>query len=316
MDVSKIEAKQMKIKYKPLKINALMDQLYLIFQSHPLYLQKNAHMVQGIELRCRKQEDIAILSDSDRLQQIFINLIGNSLKFTQNGYVEFGYEMKKKEILFYVKDSGIGIPKDKTDTIFDRFIQVDNTLSRKFSGSGLGLAISKGIVELLDGKIWCESVYGQGSSFFFTIPYLSTSFIEDVPDDGKTEQPEHNWEDDTILVVEDDMVNCKIVGAMLRPTNVKLVYVDTGQKAIDYVLGNHPVDLILMDVHLPEMNGLEASKFILKYKPNLRIIAQTANAMSDDKDKCIEAGCVDYISKPINMNDLILKISKYLQNKN
>ncbi|MDR1864568.1 MAG: response regulator [Bacteroidales bacterium] len=316
MDISKIEAGQMKIKYKPMKINVLMDQLYSVFLANPLYVQKKKSNGKGIRIVCKKQqEDITILSDSERLQQIFVNLIGNALKFTQKGYVEFGYELKRKEILFYVKDTGIGIPAEKTGKIFDRFTQVDNTLGRKFGGSGLGLAISKGLVDLLNGKIWCESALGKGATVFFTVPYHPTSLSEGFSVSWKADTPDYCWEKYTILVVEDDQINCKIIAAMLRPTKVQLQYADTGRKAIDYVCNNRKIDLVLMDVHLPEMNGLEASRIILEHRADLRIIAQTANAMSDDKEKCIEAGCVDYISKPINMNDLFYKIAKYLPKK-
>ncbi len=313
MDVSKIEAKQMKIKYKPFHLNALIDQLYSVFLAHPLYLQKNAGGQNNIELRFDKsEEDICLISDPDRLQQVFVNLIGNALKFTQHGFVQFGYKLRKQQILFYVKDTGIGIPKDKTEKIFERFTQVDNTLARKFGGSGLGLAISKGLINLLNGNIWCESDLGKGSTFYFTVPYHPTTMLanNDVPKVKST--VEYNWEDYTILIVEDDNINFKVIEAMLRNTKVKLIHADNGLKAIDKVRTNSEIDLVLMDVHLPELSGLEATKIIQGINPALPIIAQTANAMSDDKDKCIEAGCVDYISKPIDMSDLFTKISKYL----
>ena len=307
MDVSKIEARQMKVKYKPFILNELMDQLYSMFQANPLYIQKN------IELKYDKpNENIALMSDPDRLKQIFVNLIGNALKFTDKGLVQFGYKIEKKEILFYVKDSGIGIPKDKMEKIFERFTQVDNTLARKFSGSGLGLAISKGLTTLLNGKIWCESVYGKGSSFYFTIPYhpSSISLNPDVPQKRNT--IDYDWSKYTVLIVEDDTINFKVIEAMLRNTKINAIRADNGLKAIEQVQLNPQIDLVLMDVHLPEMSGLDATNRILGINSKLPIIAQTANAMSEDKDKCLDAGCVDYISKPIDMSDLFSKISKYL----
>ncbi len=313
MDVSKIEAKQMKIKYKPFHLNTLMDQLYSIFLAHPLFQQKNANDQQNLELRCIKpEENIFLISDPDRLQQIFVNLIGNALKFTQRGFVEFGYEVKKKQILFYVKDSGIGIPKDKTEKIFERFTQVDNTLARKFGGSGLGLAISKGLVNLLNGNIWCESNLGEGSSFYFNVPYHPTTLTSNSASPSKTGLTDHNWNDYTVLIVEDDKINFRVMEAMLRNTKINIIHADNGRKAIDCIRANPQIDLVLMDVHLPELSGLEATRIILNINPHIPIIAQTANAMSDDKDKCIEAGCVDYISKPIDMGTLFSKISKYL----
>ena len=315
MDVSKIEAGQMKIKYKPFLLNSLMDQLYSIFLAHPLFLQKKSGN-EKIELKYDKPGgNISIMSDPDRLQQIFVNLIGNALKFTQKGFVQFGYSIKKQEITFYVKDSGIGIPKDKIDKIFERFTQVDNTLSRKFSGSGLGLAISKGLTTLLDGKIWCESELGKGSNFYFTIPYHPTTML--VPDDTpqKKNTKDYEWSNRTILIVEDDLINYKVIEAMLRNTKVNIIHTDSGLKSLEHVKLNPQIDLILMDVHLPEMSGLEATSKIKEMNKTIPIIAQTANAMSEDKEKCLEAGCVDYISKPIDMGELYVKISKYLPEK-
>ena len=315
MDVSKIEAGQMKIKYKPFHLNTLMDQLYSLFLAHPLYLQKNA-IQQNIVLQYHKSsENITMISDPDRLQQIFVNLIGNALKFTQQGFVQYGYFIKKRDITFFVKDSGIGIPNDKTEKIFERFTQVDNTLARKFSGSGLGLAISKGLINLLKGKIWCESDLGKGSNFYFTIPYHPTSMLDDMNTPQKINANDYDWSNHIILIVEDDVINYKVIEAMLRNTKVKTIHADTGLKAIEQLRLNPQIDVVLMDVHLPEMSGLEATKCILEINPKLPIIAQTANAMSDDKDKCLEAGCADYISKPIDMSNLFAKISQFFPDK-
>ena len=312
LDVSKIEAGQMKIKYKPFHLNSLMDQLYSMFLTHPFYVQKNANQ-QNIILKYDKPyENITIMSDPDRLQQIFVNLIGNALKFTLKGYIHFGYTVEKQEITFFVKDSGIGIPKDKTEKVFERFTQVDSTLARKFSGSGLGLAISKGLTVLLEGRIWCESIFGLGSSFFFTIPYHPTTMLEDSNKPQKKNSIEYDWSNFTVLIVEDDTINFKVIEAMLRNTKINIIHVDNGMKAIEQARDNPLIDLVLMDVHLPEMSGLEATIKIKEVNKTLPIIAQTANAMSDDKDRCIDAGCSDYISKPIDMNNLFVKISKYL----
>ena len=314
MDVSKIEAGQLKIKYKPFLLNELMDQLYSIFLAHPVYLHRNVGQ-KSIELKCDKpNENITIISDPTRLQQIFVNLIGNALKFTQKGFVHYGYKIKNDEITFFVIDSGIGIPEDKTEQVFERFIQVDNTLTRKFSGSGLGLAISKGLINLLNGKIWCESSLGKGSCFYFTIPYHPTTMLDSDNLPQKKISEEYDWSEHTALIVEDDIVNYKVIMAMLRNTKINVIHADNGLKAIEYVHLYPQIDIILMDIHLPEMSGLDATAKIKEINCKLPVIAQTANAMSDDKDKCIEAGCVDYISKPIDMNELFEKISKYLTN--
>jgi len=287
-----------------------MDQLYSIFSVNPIYLQKN------VELKYDKPfENITINSDPDRLKQIFVNLIANALKFTQKGFIHFGYSIKNNEIIFYVKDSGIGIPKDKTERIFDRFTQVDSTLSRKFSGSGLGLAISKGLLTLLNGKIWCISDLGKGSIFYFTIPFCPTTTQTVTEKKIENSSMKHDWSDYTVLIVEDDFINFKVIEKMLSNSRLNIIHADTGMKAIEFVRNSQHIDLVLMDVHLPEMNGLEATHRILAINSALPIIAQTANAMSDDKDRCLEAGCVDYISKPIDMTELYTKMSRFLPDK-
>ena len=314
MDVSKIEAGQLKVKHKPFLLNGLIDHLYSMFLVHPHYLQKNVRQ-KNIELEYNiPNENVTIISDPVRLQQVFVNLIGNALKFTKKGLVHYGYTIKNQEIIFFVKDSGIGIPKDKTDQIFERFTQVDNTLARKFSGSGLGLAISKGLINLLGGKIWCESYLGKGSVFYFTIPYQPATMLDNEVTLQKKISEIYDWSMYTALIVEDDAVNFKVIKAMLHKTNINVIHATNGLKAIEYVYSYPEIDIVLMDVHLPEMSGLEATGKIKKINRKLPIIAQTANAMLEDKDKCIEAGCVDYISKPIDMNELLEKISKYLTN--
>jgi signal transduction histidine kinase/CheY-like chemotaxis protein len=315
MDVSKIEAGQMKVKYKPFLLNNLMDQLYSMFLANPLYLHKNAEQKNLELIYVKSDNNITIMSDPDRLQQIFVNLIGNALKFTQKGFVNFGYTIKKQEIIFHVKDTGIGIPKEKTEQVFERFTQVDNTLARKFSGSGLGLAISKGLTALLDGRIWCESNLGKGSNFYFTIPYHPTTMLAGGATPQKKSPTDYDWSKYTVLIVEDDIINFKVIEAMLRNTKINIIHADNGVMAIDYVRLFPHIDIVLMDVHLPELSGLEATGRIKKINKTLPVIAQTANAMSEDKEKCLEAGCVDYISKPIDMDELITKISKYLSEK-
>ena len=312
MDVSKIEAEQLKIKNTPFSLNSLIDQLYAILSVHPTFLQKNSGKINIELLYDKPSENISIISDPDRLKQIFINLIGNALKFTQKGFILFGYKIENNEIVFYVKDTGIGIPADRTKEIFNRFSQVDNTLARKFGGSGLGLAISKGLLSLMNGVIWCESELGKGSSFYFTIPYLPAEVSTKIAQMQTTGEVDYQWSDHTVLIVEDDLINYKVIEAMLRRTNINIIHSDNGLSAIKNVYSNSNIDIVLMDIHLPEMNGLEATAKLLAINPTLPIIAQTANAMADDRDICIEAGCIDYISKPIDMNELFMKMAKYI----
>jgi len=183
VDMMKIEERKIQIATKPLFLNALMDEIFSMFLNHPIYKQKNAKQKNIILKYDRANKNIAIVADPVRLKQILVNLIENALKFTEKGYIYYGYSIRNGELVFYVMDSGIGIPMDKKDQIFDWFVQDDNVSVRKYGGMGLGLPISNGLARLMNGKIWCVSDVKKGSSFYFTIPYRPASMmaIVDAP---------------------------------------------------------------------------------------------------------------------------------------
>jgi CheY-like chemotaxis protein len=260
-------------------------------------------------------DNMSIVSDPDRLRQVLINLVGNAIKFTEKGLVEFGYYCKGNELEFYVRDTGIGISPEKQKVIFDRFTQADDSLTRKFGGSGLGLAISRGLIELLGGRLWASSILGEGSTFYFAIPYLQATEDESQENAPQSQKSEYNWKGRTFLIVEDDKVSYKFLEGVFRRTGVKILHADNGLKAIDFCKAHPELDIVLMDIQLPEMSGLDATRIITTFRENLPIIAQTANAMSEDKEKCLEVGCVDYVTKPINIHVLFNKIDKYLSDK-
>ena len=218
IDVSKIEAGQMKIIRKSFRLNALLDQIFALFKSSPVYKNKT-----NLELIVIKSlpDNLSIYTDPDRLRQIFINLIGNSLKFTDCGYVRFGYNLKGKVLEFYVKDSGIGISAEKQKVIFDRFTQADDSLTRKFGGSGLGLAISKGLIDLLGGNIGVTSELHAGSEFFFTLPYIPTFDDEETYRQSEVIPKDYDWAEKVFLIVEDDKVSYKFLEGVFRKTKAK-----------------------------------------------------------------------------------------------
>jgi signal transduction histidine kinase len=309
IDISKIEAGQMKIIHKSFRLNTLLDQIIVLFTSSPIY--KSKHELELI-IKKNAPDNLCIYSDPDRLRQIFINLIGNALKFTNCGYVEFGYNVKGKMIEFYIKDTGIGISNEKQKIIFDRFIQADNSLTRKFGGSGLGLTISKGLIELLGGQILVSSELHSGSTFYFTVPYIPTFDEDNSYRKGEPEPSDYKWNDRTFLIVEDDKVSFKFLENIFRKTGAKIVHADNGLKAVELIKQSPEIDMVLMDIQLPEMNGLDATRMIKQLRKELPVIAQTANVLEEDREKCLEAGCVDYISKPINIKLLYSKIHQYL----
>src|SRR3989339_71460 len=305
IDISKLEAGKIAVYERECSLSALFFELFFFFQSENVRNDKSK-----IELVLQKEiEDDKgrILTDITRLRQILTNLIGNAIKFTRQGQVAFGYTFKDKQnVLFFVKDTGIGIPKEKLSIIFDRFRQVDSSTTRKFGGTGLGLAISKGLVELLGGTIWVESEEHEGSVFYFTIPNKIHNAKTEIKEESG-ESNVYNWSDKLILIVEDEYTNYEYILGILEDTFVKILYAPTATKAIELAEQNKNIHLILMDIKLPDMSGLEATKIIHKFNPGIPVVAQTAYAMTEDKSKALNAGCVAYLSKPYDV-DIFLRV--------
>lgn len=306
IDFSKIESNQIEVSIKPININELIKGLETLFKQE---LIKKGNTLIQIKNSCKlSDEESIIFTDEIRLKQILNNLIENAIKFTTDGSITIGYSVKEQKIEFFVEDTGIGIPKEKQEVIFDQFRQVDEGHTRQYGGTGLGLAISKGLLNLLNGSMWFESEHGSGSTFYFSIPY-------DIPDKTNTENTEpithtYNWTNRIILIAEDDKMNMEVFHAMLEPTGAKLINAKTGAQAIK-MCDNLSFDLILMDIRLPVINGLEATKRIKEKNSRIPIIAQTAYAYSDDKVKCLNAGCDGFITKLVRKERLLKMIDKY-----
>ncbi|MBN1415078.1 MAG: PAS domain S-box protein [Bacteroidales bacterium] len=314
IDFAKIEAGQLSIMEDDFSLNNVLDQVHSSFLTQYLRREKSE-----LKIRVRKafpNENSYIHSDSTRIRQILTNLIGNSIKFTQFGFIEFGYQLKKpNELLFYVKDTGIGIPKEKLNLIFERFMQADSSSTRKYGGSGLGLAISKGLVELLGGKMWAESTVNIGSTFYFAIPYTPAVKKEEDKEEKKKPKTNYSWEGRTFLIAEDDKFSYKFLEGFLKQTHANVIHAADGIEAVNLCRSNNKIDLVLMDIQMPEMNGFEATEEIKKFNKSIPVIAQTANAITEERQKCLNAGCDDFISKPININELYAKIDKWLSIK-
>ncbi len=260
----------------------------------------------------KKVQDTIIYTDRHKLKQIMINLLKNATKFTLEGHIEYGYEIKdEKNILFFVKDTGVGIPKDKQEIIFDRFRQADDSLTRKFGGTGLGLAIAKHLVEILGGKIWLSSEIGKGSEFYFSLPcYVADESFKKTKEADITKAG-FDLSGKVILVADDVESVYLYMKAILRKTNARLIWAKNGQEAIDICKENKNISLVLMDIQMPVMNGLEATRLIKLFRNDLPIIAQTAYALKGDKEMSLNAGCDDYIAKPIDTKVLFTTIEKH-----
>jgi len=307
VEISKLETKQVKPVINPCNIKIVRDNVFAFFH-HTIAKKSNLEFKISCSL-----EDTICMTDEVKLTQILSNLISNAIKNTPSGMIEMGcIHDNDTEIVFYVKDSGIGISKEYHEIIFERFRQVDNSLTRKNGGTGLGLAITKAYVELLGGKIWIESTPGEGSTFFFSIPFVHEPSESIKKLSGNNENSNlHNLEGITILIAEDVDTNFEFLNIVLGHEKINILRAFDGVEAVDICKTNNNIDLVLMDIKMPVMNGLEAAKQILEFRPDLPIIAQTAYAFSDDKSKALDSGCVDYISKPIKVKNLLEMINKY-----
>lgn len=320
LDIAKIETGQIAIHKKKISLNSQITNLYRFFSS--------IAKTKGLQLyyhNALEDQNCIINTDDSKLNQIFSNLISNAIKFTSTGKIDFGYKIKTKHseglkpsecnvnddlLLFYVKDTGIGIEKKLHNRIFERFIQVEDSISRHYEGAGLGLAICKGLVELLGGKIWVESEINYGATFYFTIPYSSQINLE--MKEYKSLSHTKTAKKPTILIAEDDDTSSLFLYKYFNNNKYNVLLASDGQKAIEIVKNIPNIDLILMDIRMPVINGIEATKQIKKIRPDLPIIAQTAYAFSKERERILSIGCDEYISKPIEMNQLMLLIEKYI----
>jgi CheY-like chemotaxis protein len=297
----------MKMNENEVNLTVLMSDLYEQF--------KPKTELKGVELRFRSENPekcIEILTDRTKLIQILSNLICNALKFTDNGHIEFGFKLKDRDIEFYVEDTGIGIRNELHTKIFERFYQVDYSGTRKYDGTGLGLSISKAYIDLAGGKIWVNSQPTKGATFYFTIPLISVL-------NQSTELSENVWRDTstsshpkTILIVEDMESNYILIKALLSTFNVKLIHAANGKEAVKLCNSDIMIDLVLMDIKMPEMDGYEATKLIKSSRPDLPVIAKTAYANESDKKNALDCGCIDFISKPFAKDKFLNMVCKHL----
>jgi len=304
VDISKIDAKQLSLSYSACNINELIDNLKSQFS---LYSSKN--QITLITHKGLKDTESVIQTDEIRLSQILSNLLENAQKYTDSGSIEFGYEKKGSVLEFYVKDSGIGISQKNTKKIFDRFMQVETEYAKSISGTGLGLAIVKGILDLFDGEIWVTSEENIGTTFFFTIPYITEAISKKENIAFTKLEPSQRTK---ILIAEDEDSNFFLLQELLNSEKFKITRAHNGQEAVNIFKENSEFDLIFMDIKMPILNGIEATQQIRKFNSKIPIIAQTAYAMAEEKTKILKAGCSSYLTKPIMEDALNRVIAKYI----
>lgn len=310
IDISKIEAGQLKISYNAANINKILKELQVRFELERKSLKKtNVKIKLSVEL----DDEVAIyIVDIYRLQQVLTNLLNNSLKFTDNGFIEMGYHVKQGYLKFYVRDTGVGISKDKQELIFERFRQAEVFTASKYGGTGLGLTISKGIIDLMGGAIWVESEENVGTTFYFNLPCLAANskLNEELEFSGNIEAPNlHQW---YILVVDDMDYNLELFREYIEETGATAICVSDAYQALEICRSDITINLILLDIRLSDGSGYELLSKIKSCRCNVPVVAQTAYALAGDKQKALDFGFDDYISKPIVKKELYQLFFKFL----
>jgi len=304
--ISKIEAGQIDLAETSFDLGALLGEI-LSFHSESAR-EKGIEMTM-IPLSVLPDTEIMIRTDRTKLRQILDNLVSNAIKFTRSGTILLRCVPDGNNLLFEVEDTGIGIPEDQQEAIFQRFYQAETSFSKANGGTGLGLSITKAYIELMGGKIWLRSEPGTGSTFSFIIPYKRL-----VSADKPVEPvhvPDFTGIPPMVLVVEDEEIN-RLYIAEIRRNVTAAVFASNGFEALE-MLDKHPeTELILMDIKLPDINGLELTRIIKTMKPGIRIIAQTAYALAGDREKALEAGCSGYITKPLKRETLLDLMSSHI----
>lgn len=311
IDISKIEANLVKIDLQPVNITELLTSvtdLNINPYNHPIKKSVALNLVVPETLT-----NLVIETDQTRLTQILNNLINNAAKYTHTGFIEVGLKEKSqnnKDFLeFYVKDSGRGISAEYQLRIFDRFIQ--ESPGNFTEGNGLGLSITKGLVDLLGGQINLKSEVGEGSLFSFTLPYQK-SFIVNPHPELQAESVINTYNGKLVYLAEDDPTSAYLIHEMLNDTGIEIIDAPNGQVLLDLIKNKIP-DLVILDINMPVMNGYKAIEIIRKEHKDLPVIAQTAYAMPDEKERILKAGCSDYISKPIDIHELLKRIGNALR---
>lgn len=309
IDISKIESGQMEVFLSETNINEQTEYIYTFFRPEV--------EAKGIRLFLKNglpSKQAVIHTDREKIYAILTNLVKNAIKYTHEGSIEFGYSLKADRqgkpagamvLEFFIRDTGIGIARDRQLPIFERFIQADISDKQAMQGAGLGLSITKAYVEMLGGRIWVQSESGKGSSFCFTIPYNPDPVkIGEVPAEGVPGAEMDPFQKLKILIAEDDVTSGLLISRILKKNGREFLFARTGLEAVGMCRNHADLDLILMDIKMPEMDGYEATRQIRQFNREVVIISQTAYGLAGDREKALRAGCNEYLPKPIQKDDL------------
>ncbi len=302
MEISRLDAGVISVNKNNVNINWELDELFEFYQNEVNKKELKFELQKGLP-----DDSCIIETDKSKILAILRNLLKNAIKYTSEGNIKFGYISGKSEIKFFVIDTGIGIHKDKQKSIFERFVQADLKDIKVHEGTGLGLSIAKAYIELMGGHIWLISQQNKGSEFYFTIPHKATKtpVVKELSDAPKKKF--------TVLIAEDEEVTDNLLTIILNDYCDVILHAKNGEEAVNMAKSNKNIDVILMDMKMPRLNGYKATKIIREFDKDTYIIAQTAYALSGDREKAINAGCNDYITKPIN-NELLVEKIKAIKN--
>lgn len=310
VDLSVIESESIEPNLTECRINQFLKSI------RDEFTEREKHQMDNLLfqfLAGEKDDQFAILIDQARTKKVLINLLKNALKFTESGFIEFGYTLDKPGFVeLFVRDSGTGIPHDKIHLIFDKFIKLEEFHTKKYSGTGVGLTITKKLVEFLGGTIRVRSTVGEGSEFTVSLPLTLPEIVleKNLPPIEKKAGEELNWSNKRVLVAEDVESNFMLIEHLLKKTHIEILWAKNGKEAVEMCSNGRTIDLILMDIQMPVMDGYTAAEQILKMGKGIPIVAQTAYALSHDEEHVLEAGFSDLITKPIKAADLMEKITR------
>ncbi len=308
IEISKIESDQVQVDLSTVDLNNLLNKISILFEKD--VKEKGLDFKVNIQLT---HKNSVTVTDDTKVRQIITNLMNNALKFTKEGFIEIGAQVKNDQIQIYIKDTGIGISKNISDIIFERFRQAEEDHTREYGGTGLGLSISKAYVEMLGGEIWIESVKNEGATCYFTLPCEKCRKKEKkiIVEENITNM-DYNWSDYNILIVDDEPLVIDYFREILGNTKIKMHFAVSGKETISIIEKNSDINLVLLDIRMPVMDGFEVFKRIKALRPDLPVIAQTSYAFSDDRTKILSTGFSNYITKPIHQDLLYEKINTFL----
>ncbi|MBL7112275.1 MAG: response regulator [Bacteroidales bacterium] len=310
LDLAKIEAGQVIMHEKRCPVNKLLEDVYTKFSAELSTREKNQisfKLVPG-----PKGTDLTVISDPLRIYQVLSRLLDNAFKFTEKGTVELGYTILNKYIQFHVKDTGVGLTDEQKRYVFERFRKAEETKTKLYSGAGLGLSICKKLVELMGGETRVESEPGRGSEFYFTIPMKIAGASETIAEEKLPDTEQKSLSDRKILVAEDNLFNFKLIEALLVGTGTEIIWAKDGMEAVEFFKSGKHADLVLMDMRMPVMDGITATREIRKINKKIPVLAVSAYTMDEVKEKAIEAGCNDFLSKPVNSAGLVEMMKRYI----